>query len=336
MSWNDILGHDRIATMFAHSWESGRLGHAYLFTGPDGIGKRTFAKELANTMLCEKRANSFIACGECTGCNLFKNSTHPDFIFATKPVDKNEFPAEKIREIIDQFGLKSLRGGFKVAVLDDIETLNSNSANAFLKTLEEPPVRSLLILLSKADANQLLPTIRSRCQIVPFSTLSHQQIREILRRNDIEDHVVGDRLARLSGGSPGMALELNDPDLWVFRQTLLEVFGTEVFDSLEFGKKLQHFVEEAGKDSAPRRKRISLVLKLFINLLQDAVRIAHQVAPVVADDSLVELLEKFVERVGLDKIDLWTQRAIAADEQNEHYVQIDLILEAFADFLGRT
>ena len=128
---------------------------------------------------------------------------------------------------------------------------------------------------------------------------------------------------------------MDEPDLWVFRESVLDVLRGDRIDSLDFGKKLQQFVEDAGKESGPRRKRVALVLKLFVNLLQDSVRIAHGVAPIVADGELQEVLRRFADRAGLEKINAWTERAIAADDQNERYVQIDLILEAFADFLGR-
>ncbi|WP_020469205.1 DNA polymerase III subunit delta' [Zavarzinella formosa] len=335
MSWKQILGHDRIIHQFANAWQTGRLGHAYLFAGPPGIGKQSLARELANTLLCERKTSSFASCGECAGCHLFTANTHPDYLYATKPADKNEFPIKQVRELIDQFGMKSLRGGYKIAVLDDAETLSTEAANAFLKTLEEPPPKAMLILLSRVDSEQMLPTIRSRCQVVRFSALLPADVREILSRHGVDDPILRDRLARLGGGSPGQAIELNDPDLWAFRNILVGLLKSEQIDSLEFTKQWQQFIDEAGKESGPKRKRLALVLKLFVNLLQDAVRIVHGVPPLVADSELHEILSKFAERVGLDKIDRWTERAIAADDQNERYVQIDLILEAFADFLGR-
>ena len=335
MSWKQILGHDRIVRQFAQSWRAGRLGHAYLFTGPSGVGKQTFAAMLANTLLCEANKDQFEPCGECVGCKLFQNASHPDYLYATKPADKNEFPIKQVQDIVKQFELKPLRGGHKVVVLDDAETLHGSSANCFLKTLEEPPPKAVLILLSKADSDQILPTIRSRCQLAGFSPLPNADVREILARHGVDDPVLRDRLARLGGGCPGQALELDEPDLWVFRESLLDVLRGDRIDSLDFGKKLQQFVEDAGKESGPRRKRVALVLKLFVNLLQDSVRIAHGVAPIVADGELQEVLRRFADRAGLEKINAWTERAIAADDQNERYVQIDLILEAFADFLGR-
>lgn len=335
MSWKTILGHDRLVRQFAHAWQTGRLGHAYLFAGPPGIGKQTFARELAHTLLCERLSATFKACGECAGCVPFAANSHPDYLYETKPEDKNEFPIPQVREVIDNFSLKSLRGGYKVCVLDDAETLSTGAANAFLKTLEEPPAKAVLILLSRVDSEQLLPTIRSRCQVVRFAPLTPPDVREILSRHGIDDPILRDRLARLSGGSPGQALELNDPDLWAFRNVLVGLLKAEAIDSFEFAKSWQQFVDEAGKESGPKRKRAALALKIFVNLLQDAVRIVHGVPPVIADTDLIAVLTKFATRVGLDKIERWVERAVAADDQNDRYVQIDLILEAFADFLGR-
>ena len=335
MSWKTLLGHDRLVRQFAQAWQTGRLGHAYLFAGPSGVGKQTFARELAGTVLCERLGPSFTACGECAGCVPFAAKSHPDYLYAAKPDDKNEFPILLVKQVIDQFAMKPLRGGFKVCVLDDADTLSTGAANAFLKTLEEPPAKTVLILLIRVDSEQLLPTIRSRCQVVRFAPLAPPDVREILSRHGVTDPILRDRLARLSGGSPGRALDLNDPDLWAFRNVLVGLAKAEQIDSSDFAKQWQQFVDEAGKESGPKRKRAALALKLFVNLLQDAVRIVHGVPPLVADTDLIAVLTKFADRVGLDKIERWVERAVAADDQNDRYVQLDLILEAFADFLGR-
>src|SRR5262249_41493055 len=133
---------------FAQAVRRGRLGHAYLFTGPAGVGKRLFARELAKTLLCDNAPDeNWQACGKCASCQLVDADTHPDLIAAGRPEDKNEVPIETVRELCRLLSLKPARGRGKVAILDDADDLNPYSANSFLKTLEEPPPQSVLILI---------------------------------------------------------------------------------------------------------------------------------------------------------------------------------------------
>src|SRR5262249_50595986 len=188
MSWSHILGHEALIEAFAHVVERKRLAHGYLFAGPQGVGKRMFSHELAKVLLCETRdpKSTFAACDRCHDCTLMDAGNHPDFFALKRPLDKNEMPIELMQELCAGFSLKSARGRGKVAVLDDADDLNAESANCFLKTLEEPPPGSVFILIASSLDRQL-PTILSRCQIVRFRPLPAQVVENILRQNDIED-----------------------------------------------------------------------------------------------------------------------------------------------------
>src|SRR5262249_41270305 len=222
VSWERIKGHASLVTAFDRVVRRGRLAHAYLFTGPPGVGKRLFAGELAKALLCERPGGeTFQACDTCTACTLVEAGTHPDFYAVARPEDSHELPIEVMRELCRGFGLKSSRGRGKVAVLDDADDLNEASANCFLKTLEEPPPRSVFVLVGSSPERQL-PTIVSRCQVVRFAPLPEEDVADILRGQELPDPALAPRLARLSGGSPGQALALADPALWAFRRRLLE------------------------------------------------------------------------------------------------------------------
>src|SRR5262249_2850158 len=179
-------------------------------------------------------------------------------------------PIEVMRELCGNFSLKSARGRGKVALLDDADDLNDAAANCFLKTLEEPPPRSVLILIG-TTAERQLATILSRCQVVRFAPLPEAQVVELLRQHDLGDEALLGRLARLSAGSPGQALALADPALWEFRRVLLEGLALPQPDTVELAKKWSEFVEEAGKESAAQRRRAALVLRLLIEFLNDAL-----------------------------------------------------------------
>ena len=172
-----------------------------------------------------------------------------------------------------RFSLKSARGRGKVVLIDDADDLNEESANCFLKTLEEPPPRSVLILIGTSPDRQL-PTILSRCQLVPFGPLPAADVAALLRSGGVDDPTLIDRLLPLSEGSPGIACALSDPALWEFRKTLVQSLTAARVDSVELARQWTRFVEEASKESAAQRQRASLCLGLLLSLLQDALRSA--------------------------------------------------------------
>src|SRR5581483_1605432 len=170
MSWQRIVGHDHWIEAFTRVARRHRLAHAYLFVGPAGVGKRMFAEELAKALLCEQNdsnAADFIlaACDRCDACLQVEARTHPDFFLVARPEEKNEIPVESMRALCGSFGLKPARGKGKIAILDDADDLNEESANCFLKTLEEPPPRSIFFLIGTSVERQMA-TVVSRCQVV--------------------------------------------------------------------------------------------------------------------------------------------------------------------------
>jgi DNA polymerase III subunit delta' len=334
MSWDRVRGHDGIIRSFDATWRKGRLGHAYLFVGPVGVGKHTFARELARALLCETRSASLAACGKCPGCTLADAGTHPDLALAARPDDKVEFPIESIRDLIAHLALKPARGGRKVAIVDDADDLNAESANAFLKTLEEPPPSSVLILIGGPSPERQFSTIQSRCQIVSFRPLPNAELTKFLREKGITDEARLDRLVRVAGGSPGQALALDDESLWEFRKSLLAALEQQPVDAFTLGTKWIEHLDDAGKEAGQRRRRASLVLKLLIGMLQDALRLAHGVSPLVADQAEAAVLKRVSERLGPEELMAWLERAAEADLQIDRKVQLELVVEAFADALA--
>jgi DNA polymerase-3 subunit delta' len=333
MVWPRVRGHDRIIEGFAHVVKTGRFAHAYLFAGLPGIGKRLFARELAKTLLCEeRRPDRFAACGQCVSCTLVDAGTHPDFFSVARPEEKNELPIDTMLELCTSFALKSARGKGKIAVLDDADDLNDESANCFLKTLEEPPPGSMFILVG-TTAERQLATVVSRCQIIRFAPLAAEVVVEILRQDGVADPAHLARLARLSGGSPGQALALADPDLWKFRATLLEGLAHPQPATVALGRAWMDFAEEAGKETAAQRRRAGLVLRLLIDFLNDALAVALGKTPRLTDD--LPLLQSFNDRVDPDRLMTALDRCLEAEFHLDRYVQLVLVLEGLVDALGQ-
>lgn len=333
MAWNIVQGHDRWITAFAHIVQQKRLAHAYLFVGPEGVGKRLFALQLAKTLLCEGRGDNFEACGRCESCVLFEARTHPDFFQVAMPEEKNVVPIELMQELCRNYGLKSARGKGKVAVLDDADNLNDESANCFLKTLEEPPPHSIFILLGTTSEGQL-PTIRSRCQTVRFAPLPEALVVDILKRHEVDSKLI-EPIAAMAAGSPGQALALADAELWQFRKTLLAGLTKSPIDALALGKAWTQFAEDAGKETVYHRRRTALVLRLLMEFLSEALEVSLGGSPRrhAAEDR--EMLPRWSERSGPDKILALLERSLEAERQLERYIQVSLVIEALVDSFGQ-
>lgn len=271
MSWQGILGHDGVVEQFRRALERERLASTFLFVGPEGVGKRTFALKLAQSLLCQTRPEeSLDPCGTCPSCQQVQAGTHPDIAVVAKPPEKSFLPLDlligdpehRMREgLCHSIALKPFMGGRRIAVIDDADYLNAEGANCLLKTLEEPPPRSVLILIGTTPAKQL-PTIRSRSQVIRFRPLSAQQVAEILTvQGLVRDGAEAERLASHSDGSVQRALQQADAALWSFRDELLQRLAAPKLDAVGLAQSLQEFVDAAGKEAAARRRRMRQVIE---------------------------------------------------------------------------
>jgi DNA polymerase-3 subunit delta' len=183
----------------------GRLGHAVLIHAAPGLGAEILAQRLAMLVLCE--ATTDRPCGRCASCQLFTAHTHPDFhwIEIDRAEKATQIKVEQIRGLAETLALKSYRGGFKVAVVAEADAMNANASNALLKTLEEPPPSTLLVLCA-ARPSRLPPTIVSRCHRLSVSVPSRTVSLAWLKARKPLD--AWPKLLDLAGGAPLRALEL--------------------------------------------------------------------------------------------------------------------------------
>ncbi len=210
MSFADIIGQEKSLAILRGALANNRLHHAYLFTGPEGIGKRKSAMALAMALHCAAKNNDF--CDHCVECARIKTRNHPDVREIEPLPGKKEISIQQIREIERHLHYHSFTGGRKIAIVDPATLLNPASQNALLKTLEEPPADSLLILITPSSG-ALLPTLRSRCLRVGFGPISRQLVADFLMSNKKTPAEEARSLAALSMGSLGLALELDVEEL---------------------------------------------------------------------------------------------------------------------------
>lgn len=180
----------------------GRVASSYLFAGEQGIGKRFTALNFAKALNCLDPAD-LDGCDKCPSCVKIDSGTHPDFLLVEP--DGDQIKVEQVRRLEEALSLTAYEGKVKVAVVDDAEAMNANAANAFLKTLEEPPPGSLIILVSSSP-DRLPDTIRSRCSRINFRPLSPGDSEAVMKKSVKRDLPV---LVRLSMGRPGLALREN-------------------------------------------------------------------------------------------------------------------------------
>jgi DNA polymerase-3 subunit delta' len=227
----------------------GTLPHALLLRGPEGLGKARFAHYLALSLLCRDKGADGAPCGHCRGCTLNRAATHPDLITIGIAPEKKEIHVNQIRDLIDVLSLKPQYGEYKIIIITPADALNHNAANSLLKTLEEPPPGTLLLLCSNQPAT-LPATIRSRCQQVVFqrppSALARKWLVEQLPEQTAE-HL--DVLLNIADGAPLKSIQLASADPGHSRQTLLVGLEQLLSGQANPSKIAEEWLKLGAKDS---------------------------------------------------------------------------------------
>jgi len=223
MGFSEILGHQRQTETLRLALAKGRLHHAYLFAGPEGVGKRTLALALAKAIHCAERVDDF--CGQCANCARIEDGNHPDVRTIEPLAGKKEISIQQIREIEKQLNFRSFSGRKKIAVLDPATLMNLSAQNALLKTLEEPPQDSLLVLVA-TNTGGLLPTLRSRCLRLSFGSLQCAQLANYLASKKGLKREEADFLAAMAMGSLGTALKIDGEEMQEKRRVWIELLSS--------------------------------------------------------------------------------------------------------------
>ncbi len=197
MQFTDIRAQETAIATLKRAISLNKVHHAYLFSGPGGVGKHLAATALAMSMNCNAKKDD--ACTTCQSCRKILKGVHPDVLRVTLPEGKKLIPIESVRELGQRLAVRPHEGACKVAIIDPADRLSESAANALLKTLEEPRPGSFLILIT-SKASSLLATVRSRCQLVRFRSLPKEVVADILQNQGVPK---GESLivAALCGGS---------------------------------------------------------------------------------------------------------------------------------------
>lgn len=218
MRFSEIQGQAPAVAILQNALARDRLAHAYLFIGPQGVGKRKTALALAQAILCQEKRHE--GCGTCAACVSVKAGTHPDLMTVAPETGKHSVVIDQIRDLQRLLSLRPALGKKKIAVLDDAHALTTQAQSALLKLVEEPPGDALLILLTVNSATLSRPLL-SRCQQVRFAALSLSVVEDVLVRDYGKDSAVAHAVALYSRGSIGRALAL-DPEVFTEERKYVE------------------------------------------------------------------------------------------------------------------
>jgi DNA polymerase-3 subunit delta' len=224
MAFREILGQERIISYLKTAGQKGRLSHAYLFLGPEGVGKACTARALAAALNCLAPRKDGDACGGCASCRRLAAGVHPDFLVIGPTPESQQIKIGQIREFRRLTTYPPFGDGWRVALIKPGEAMTDEAANALLKTLEEPPERHLLVLTARVEAD-LLPTVVSRCHKLAFVPLPAALVARELRGRRGLAPPQARLLAALSGGSLGRALTLDPEAILAQRRQVLADLG---------------------------------------------------------------------------------------------------------------
>jgi len=231
MSFQDIKGQDITIQILKEHIRQARLSNGYLFVGPEGIGKKMAAKTLAKALNCQNE--TLDSCDECTSCLKIEKNQHPDvhIIDANSNTEQNKndtsdsvaIKISHIRQLQKDISLKPYEGKLKVFIIDNAHNLTAEASNALLKTLEEPPAQSLIILVS-AKPTLLFKTIISRCQVLKFYPMARPKLEGVLKKDYSLESNLSHFLAYFCEGRIGCALRLKDTDIMRDKNRVIDQF----------------------------------------------------------------------------------------------------------------
>jgi len=298
----DAIGHDKAVEILKRSIKQQQVSHAYLFVGPDGIGKARLAVGLAQALNC---IGADVPCGKCAQCNRIRKGVHPDVqivqVYDGRSRDGKSLtviPIERVREVLREANLKPFEGRTRVYIFDAIHMVSDEGTNALLKTLEEPPEQVVFVLLSSRE-EWLKSTTRSRCQRVELRPVSWSILTEALEERFGLEHEQAVELARLSGGRPGKAIQLmKDPALREALDERLETIERLIRTGLE--ERFEYANDWAGRFSRERESMLS-ELDLWLEWWRDVLLASQGMQKSVVHLSRLEIITETAQTISLSQ-----------------------------------
>lgn len=325
-SWG-IVGHRWAVRFLQRTVVSGNVSHAYLFTGPQGVGKTTLARSLAAALLCQGEGAR--PCNTCRACRLVAGDSHPDLhIVASQQVGAS-LKIEQVRELQRQLSLTPVEGQWRIAILCRFEEATTSAANALLKTLEEPPPYVVLTVLT-SDADRLLPTIVSRCQQVHLRPLPVATVCKALVERWGAEPEQAKLLAHLSGGRLGWAVRTLNHETALHRRAqrlddLDRLIGAATVERFRYAKSL-------AADPVATQE----TLDLWIGWWRDVMLVAAQADAPLTNVDRPGALHDYARRFGAERSAAVVKALRNASERLKRNANTRLTLEVLMLDLPRS
>ena len=315
-----MIGHEWAVDLLSEHVAKGRERHAYLITGPQGVGRRTLALRFAQSLNCVKPPVPGQPCLKCTTCKRIETIQHPDLTVVEAEHEGEVLRIDQVRELQHSLSLAPYEARYRVALILRFEEAHSSAANAMLKTLEEPPPKVVVILTAKGAEN-LLPTIVSRCEVLRLRPLSVDETAKGLQTIKGVPVASADRLAHISGGRPGYALRLfEQPMLLEQRQAWLEELLRLLSSSR--GERFAF-----AKDSSDDKEELRSELQVWLTLWRDALIYAAGITTSITNMDYSPQIKKLADGIGMHKAQLYVNSLECTMDRIDRNVNSRLAIE---------
>ncbi|WP_312699552.1 DNA polymerase III subunit delta' [Sedimentibacter sp.] len=281
MHFSQIAGQDEIKKSLINSINNNQISHCYIFEGPKGMGKYDLALVFAQALLCKNKDDA--PCNKCSDCLKVNSANHPDLHVIN--TDETTIKREEIDELISSVYKKPYEADRKIYIIKEAQEMTTQAANTFLKTLEEPPENSVMILLT-SNSNLLLPTIVSRCQHIKFKNVS----KEIIKSHLMNEYDVSDEAAEIaafySKGILNKAINISSgkDNLLKFREEIIKLFDKIISSDSEIIYDLENYFEE-------QKDNIDSIIEIMMTWIRDIMFIKNNMEELIINKDFTQLIK---------------------------------------------
>jgi DNA polymerase III subunit delta' len=321
-----LVGHEWAVQMLKEHLTHASVRHAYLFSGPPGLGRRTLALRLAQALNCTQPVGPAEPCGKCRTCQQIERMQYADLAVIQADKEGGTLKVEQIRAIRQSLVLKPYQGHYRVALFLRFQEANANAANALLKTLEEAPAHVILILTADTP-EQLLPTIVSRCEVLRLRPLPIERVEDSLKERGA-DQETARFLAHISGGRPGYALRLmQDKPALAFRAQRLEDVQNLLVSNRRERFAYAERLTDRRKKNGEAEERLRETLLIWLSFWRDVMLSAAGSAMPLANVDRIEEIKRLAGKMSLDQAQRLVQVSEEAIDKLERNVNARLLVE---------
>lgn len=322
-NWN-IVGHEHSIDILRRTLTAQQVRHAYLFVGPQRIGKSLLAQRFAQTLLCTGGTDPLVAptdpCNVCLSCRKALHRNHPDLHVITRAPDKQFILIEQVRDLQSASARRTLEGRRNIFIIENAHEMNPQAANCLLKTLEEPEP-DVVLLLTVPDTGLLLPTILSRVQQIPMQLLTTTQIKQALEQRWEVRSQEADLIASLAAGRMGWAVEAaENEELLAERREQLELLA-----KVPAMSRVQRF--EIAQRFSSDSDKVDALLELWLLWWRDVVLVANGCPDLIANVDMLDVLKKHATRIGATEAERMVHAILRTRTSIEQNVNVRVALE---------